>query len=73
MKSSLIAILIKALFGKKIAKQEGIHEKYWGKTITDVYPCSYNCGEDIGYNIQVDGVGGFDVFIINIDFELEVE
>ncbi len=46
MKSSLTAILIKALFGKKIAKQEGIHESYWGKVITDVYP---SCGEDRNY------------------------
>ena len=72
MKSSLTAILIKALFGKKIAKQEGIHESYWGKVITDVYP---SCGEDrnyLSYTIVTNAEGN-NTFTIDDNFELEIE
>jgi hypothetical protein len=72
MKSSLTAILIKALYGKKIAKQEGIHESYWGKVITDVYP---SCGEDrnyLSYTIVTNAEGN-NTFTIDDNFELEIE
>jgi hypothetical protein len=72
MKSSLTAILIKALFGKKVAKQEGIHEYYWGKVITDVYP---SCGEDrnyLSYTIVTNAEGN-NTFTIDDNFELEIE
>jgi len=73
MKSSLTDILKKQIVGKKVVENHSIHENYWGKTIIDVRPCSYNYGNDIGYIIQVDIFGGCDVFIINTDFQLEVE
>ena len=72
MKSSLTAILIKALFGKKIAKQEGVHESYWGKVITDVYP---SCGEDrnyLSYTIDTNAEKNR-TFTIDDNFELEIE
>jgi hypothetical protein len=72
MKSSLTAILIKALFGKKVAKQEGIHEYYWGKVITDVYP---SCGEDrnyLSYTIVTNAESNW-TFTIDDNFELEIE
>tara|TARA_R110000868_G_scaffold264016_1_gene522591 strand:- start:205 stop:423 length:219 start_codon:yes stop_codon:yes gene_type:complete len=72
MKSSLTAILIKALFGKKVAKQEGVHESYWGKVITDVYP---SCGEDrnyLSYTIVTNAEGN-NTFTIDDNFELEIQ
>ncbi len=74
MKSSLTDILKKQIVGKKVVENHSIHQNYWGKTIIDVRPCSYNNGNDIGYIIQVDNIfGGCDVFIIDTDFQLEVE
>ena len=72
MKSSLTAILIKALDGNKIAKQEGIHESYGGKVLTDVYP---SCGEDrnyLSYTIDTNAESNR-TFTIDDAFELEIE
>ena len=72
MKSSLTAILIKALFGKKVAEQEGVHESYWGKVITDVYP---SCGEDRNFlcYTSVTNAAGNKTFTIDDNFELEIQ
>jgi hypothetical protein len=71
MKSSLTDILVKALFGKKISKQQGIHENYWGSVITDVYP-DHDDGIGMRYLIITNAEGN-NIFMIDVDFELEVE
>lgn len=72
MKASLTAILRNAIVGKKIAEQYGINECYWGKTIINVLPCSYDYGNKQGYYISTDCIyrSGFQ---IDADYELEVE
>ena len=72
MKSSLTTILRNAIVGKKIAEQHKIDERYWGKTIINVLPCSYDCGNKNGYYISTDCIyrSGFQ---IDADYELEVE
>lgn len=73
MKSSLTAILVKVLVGKKISKQQGIHENYWGSVITDVYP---SWGKDRDFDLSymiVTNAEGNNIFMIDVDFELEVE
>jgi hypothetical protein len=73
MKSSLTDILVKALCGKKIVQQKGVHENYWGKTITDVYPSwGIDRDFDLCYMIITNAEGNH-VFMVDIDFELEVE
>lgn len=73
MKSSLTDIIVKALQGKKIVKQQGVHENYWGKTITDVYPSRGRDRDfDLCYMIVTNAEGN-NIFMVDIDFELEVE
>jgi hypothetical protein len=51
------SILNKALVGKIISKQPGIHENYWGATITNVTPCDLNYGCDCGFLICTTATG----------------
>jgi hypothetical protein len=72
MKSSFNEILEKAVVGKKIAKQDGIHENYWGATIKFIFPCDLNYGCDNGYLIATDA-SGFSSFTIDCNFVIELE
>ena len=73
MKSSLTDIIVKAIVGKKIAKQDNIHPNYWGATITDVYP---SWGRDRDFNLAyiiTTNIEGNNILMIDIDFEIGVE
>lgn len=72
MKISLTALLKSAFVGKKIAKQHGVDECFWGRTIIDIIPCSYYSGDKDGYYISTDCIyrSGFN---IGADYELEAE
>ena len=73
MKSSLNNILVKALVGKKIVKQEHIYPNYWGATITDVYATlDWHDTECAVYVIRTN-IAGNNVFKLDPDYELEVE
>ena len=73
MKSSLTDIIVKALYGKKIAKQQGVHENYWGKIITKIYPArKINKNFDL-CSVVVTDAEGEHYFTIDADFQLEVE
>lgn len=72
MKSSFNSILEKAVVGKTIAKQNGIHENYWGATIKSVSPCELNYGCDVGYLI-ITNSKGCNYFNIQADFAIELE
>lgn len=72
MKSSLTNIIRSAIVGKKIAKQNHIHENYWGATILDVWPASINYGSDTGYVINTNAPGCSTITMYS-DFELELE
>jgi len=73
MKSSLTNVLRKEIVGKKIAKQQGVHENYWGKTITDVNP-SWGRYRDfyLSYMIVTNAEGN-NILMVDIDFELEFQ
>lgn len=72
MKSSLTKILCDQVVGKKIAKQCGIFENYWGATIIDAYPCRDPYCEDHAVYVIVVDVKGNNTFVIDTDFELEL-
>lgn len=72
MKSSFNSILENAVVGKKIAKQDGIHENYWGATIQSITPCDLNYGCDDGYLI-VTNAGVYGSFTVQGDFPIELE
>lgn len=73
MKSSFNSILEKAVVGKKIAEQPGIHESYWGSTIKSICPCDLNHGCDNGYFIITDSKKRCGSFTIDGDFAIELE
>ena len=76
-KSTLTSIIKSAIVGKKVAEQEGVDNKYWGATITDVYPDIRNYGEDSCYVIVTNMTSTDSMrtraneFDINVDFALE--
>ena len=72
MKTSFNFILEKAVVGKKIAKQDSVHENYWGATIKYICPCDFNFGCDSGYLVGTDA-GGCSSFTIDGDFVIELE
>jgi len=67
MKSSLTDILDNVLAGKIIAKQKGVDERYWGRTILRAAPSN-----GYSYNILTDQPS-YPWFKIEGTFELEVE
>ena len=73
-KSTLTSILKNAIVNKKVAEQEGVDNKYWGATITDVYPDIRNYGDDICYvivtNIPRPSINDNE-FDIGVDFAFE--
>jgi hypothetical protein len=71
MKSSFNSILENAVVGKKIAKQDSIHENYWGATIKSICPCDLNYGCDSGYLIGTDA-SGCNSFTIDGDFAIDL-
>ena len=72
MKVSLTRIIRNVIVGKKIAKQEAIHDRYWGKTITNVVPSNLPVKNKSGYNIVTDDVS-IGSFYIEKDYKLELE
>jgi hypothetical protein len=72
MKSSFNSILENAVVGKKIAKQDSVHENYWGATIKSIDPCDLNYGGAFGYLVGTDAKG-CSSFTIDKDFPIELE
>lgn len=73
MKTSLIVLIEKVVVGKKIAKQDSIHESYWGSTVTGVSPCEYNYGCDSGFLILTNGIVGCNAFMVDSAQEIQFE
>jgi hypothetical protein len=63
MITSIQALLDKAVIGRKIARQPGIHEDFWGTTIVEIRPCDLDCGI-AGFLIKTDRVGGCSSFTV---------
>ena len=73
MRSSLNQILCDQLVGKKIAQQGGIHDHFWGATIIDVYASRDVYSEDHAIYVIRTNCQGNNLFVINIDDEIELE
>ena len=73
MKSSLNQILYEQIVGKKLAKQKLVHENFWGASIIDVYASRDVHSEDHAIYVIRTNCQGNNLFVINIDDEIELE
>ena len=73
MRSSLNQILYEQLVGKKIAEQVGIHDHFWGATITDVYASRDPYCEDHAIYVIRTNCSGNNLVILDPDSEISVE
>lgn len=71
--TSIQALLEKAVLGKRFAMQPGIHENYWGSTITGITPCDLNYGCDSGFLINTDADCPCNSFTVGDTQELMLE
>lgn len=73
MRSSLNQILCDQLVGKKIAEQGGIHDHFWGATITDVYASRDPYCEDHAIYVIRTNCSGNNLVILDPDSEITLE